>query len=184
MMRSVSTILIGLFGLVFLSACQSGPQSPYHSTLGDNRVVVYLVRHAEKQTGNDPELTADGEARAARLAEYLSGEPVVAIWSTDFARTRATAAPVAEMHGLEVELYEPGHIYRMADRTRGKEGVVLIVGHSNTIPKIAAEFRGEGDDADFADDDYESLYWVEINKDGETLVFEADYASLKQRVTQ
>lgn len=183
--RSIWAAVLLLLGVSLAAACQSEPASRYHSTLGNKKAVVYLIRHAEKQKGDNPELTEAGVERAQRLAEYLSAEPIVEVWSTDFKRTPATSKPIADTHGLEIELYEPNHTYRMADRARSKEGVVVIVGHSNTIPKIASAFRNEGEeDSDFSEADYESLYWVEISKDGYAQVYLSDYASLEKRVTE
>ena len=56
---------------------------------------IYLVRHAEKLAGDDPSLTPEGAARAELLAETLGDAGIVRIYSTDYARTRGTAAPLA-----------------------------------------------------------------------------------------
>ena len=54
---------------------------------------VLLVRHAEKETGRDPGLTAAGQARARALVEVAKGAGVSAIYHTQLERTRLTAAP-------------------------------------------------------------------------------------------
>ena len=58
---------------------------------------VIVVRHAEKaaEPAADPPLTAEGIARAEVLSKLLSTMPVTAILSTDYVRTRSTAAPLA-----------------------------------------------------------------------------------------
>ena len=182
MSKTILAFLGAALCLVAAACESSGEHARSASTLGDHRAVVYIVRHAEKQTGDDPALTADGTARAALLADYLSGEPVTEVWSTDYARTRETAAPVAESHGLEVQLYEPEHAYRMADRMREKDGVILIVGHSNTIGDVASAFSGEEAGSDLDESDYETLYWVTIDQDGEPQVYQSSYEGLRQRV--
>lgn len=180
-LRSIWTAGL-LLGVSLAAACQSETEGDYHSTLGDDRAVIYIVRHAEKQAGDDPALTPEGESRAARLAEYLSAESVMEVWSTDYARTRATAGPVASRHGLEVQLYEPEHNYRMADRMRDKDGVIVIVGHSNTIGDMASAFSGEEIGRDLDESDYETLYWVTIEQNGEAQVYESSFEGLRQRV--
>ena len=47
-----------------LAACLSPPPPP--------ETVIYLVRHAEKQAGDDPSLTTEGLARAEDLADLFN----------------------------------------------------------------------------------------------------------------
>ena len=74
---------------------------------------LLLVRHAlpirrETEIGAaDPELSADGHAQAAHLAEYLAAEaPLDALYSSPLTRARQTAAPIAERFGLEIVLVD------------------------------------------------------------------------------
>lgn len=79
---------------------------------------LHLVRHAES-TANvlralstrmpGPPLTAHGERQAELLAEGLAEEPVVAVYSSVATRARQTAAPVAAVHGLEVQVIDGVH---------------------------------------------------------------------------
>ncbi|HBP23093.1 MAG TPA: histidine phosphatase family protein [Planctomycetes bacterium] len=99
-------------------------------------LVVYAVRHAEKQGGDDPGLTAEGVARAAALAFALRHVPLDGVYSTDTKRTRATVAPAAEAHGLEVQTYAAdGSLSKRLGSGQGGR-CVLVVGHSNTIPAL------------------------------------------------
>jgi len=69
-------------------------------------VELILVRHGlperrELATGPaDPELTDDGHRQAELLAEYLSGEPIVAVYTSPLRRAVQTAAPLAGRLGL------------------------------------------------------------------------------------
>ena len=49
----------------------------------------------------DPPLSAEGEAQAQLVAERLAGEPLSALFVTPLQRTAQTAAPLAELVGLE-----------------------------------------------------------------------------------
>jgi len=103
---------------------------------------VVVVRHAEKLAdGDDPALSDPGRARAQRLADLLRAEPLVAVYSTDTQRTRQTAKPSADAHGLAVTIYEPrmppAEFVAWLEQTH-PHGTVLVVGHSNTAPAIAA----------------------------------------------
>ncbi|GHA69454.1 SixA phosphatase family protein [Cognatilysobacter bugurensis] len=126
-----STLLLG---------CASAPAADASAV--ESGPTYLLVRHAEKSTADprDPTLTPAGEARAQRLAAELRDAPLVAVYSTDTRRTRATATPAAQAHGLSVEAYDPRAAEALARdlRTRHPRGLVLVVGHSNTVPALAA----------------------------------------------
>lgn len=141
-LRRLAAVVAAVTGL--LAGCASTPST------GDGTAAAgptyLLVRHAEKAVDDprDPSLTPQGESRAHRLAAELRDAPLVAVYSTDTRRTRATALPVARSHGLAVTAYEP----RAADafahelRARHPRGLVLVVGHSNTVPALAAALCG------------------------------------------
>ena len=122
--------------------------------------VVYLVRHAEKaDLGDDPGLTDAGRARAETLARILADEPLTGVLSTDYERTRKTAASVAAVHGVEVEVYDPRDPGPLLRRILGTPGRYLVVGHSNTIPDLVATLGGDpGPPID--DAEYDRLYVV------------------------
>jgi broad specificity phosphatase PhoE len=114
--------------------------------------VVLLVRHAEKASGGaDPALTAEGQKRAESLLRVAAEAGVTAIYATPFQRTRSTARPLSEKLGVPVTTVELGaagveaHAQALAQEvlTRQKGQVVLVVGHSNTIPAIAAALTGK-----------------------------------------
>jgi len=69
---------------------------------------LLLIRHAlpvrrELTDGRaDPELSADGAAQAAHLAEYLAAEHLDAVYASPLLRAQQTAAPVAARFGLDV----------------------------------------------------------------------------------
>ena len=133
-MRIVLPVLIALSLLV--SGCRSLPDPSDGATF-------VLVRHAEKAADDprDPGLTPEGERRAMRLAGSLHREPVVAVYATPLRRTQATAAPVARDHGLATTAYDPAEgpvPFAARLRAAHRAGTVLVVGHSNTIPALAA----------------------------------------------
>lgn len=101
-----------------------------------------VVRHAEKTSEpDDPPLTAAGLARAQALAGWLDGRPLAAVYATGYRRTQQTAAPAAARKGLTITTYDakqPAAQFADALRSRHVDGTVLVVGHSNTAPDIAA----------------------------------------------
>lgn len=134
---------------------------------------IWLVRHAERADQgaaagamtapqSDPQLSAEGRARAQELARLLADAGITRIWSTPFARTQQTAQPLAEALGLEVESYDPRD---EASMTRLRAALDepgtrhLVVGHSNTTPALVEAL---GADAQGAIDEfeYDRLYVV------------------------
>lgn len=119
---------------------------------------IYLVRHAEKAaTGKDPELTAEGQARARNIAAILQHTGITHVFSTPYARTRQTAQPLAQRNAVTVETYDPREPKALVDKIRSLDGAVLVVGHSNTVPELVRLFGGTPG-ADIADDEYDRLY--------------------------
>jgi phosphohistidine phosphatase SixA len=111
--------------------------------------VVILVRHAEKATEppSDVALSADGVARATALSDALADAGIDAIVTTQFRRTRETAAPLAAALGVTPRVVDAGederaHVRAVADAVRGAGRAVLVVGHSNTVPAIIGALGG------------------------------------------
>ena len=128
--------------------------------------VVVLVRHAEKvDDSRDAELSETGRARAEVLAALLKDMKIDTIYSSDYIRTRDTARPLAEALGLELELYNPGDLEALATKLRAAEGRILVVGHSNTTPRLVGLIGGEPG-TDIADDEYDRLYIVVAGSGG------------------
>ncbi len=112
--------------------------------------LVILVRHAERaaEPQGDPALTPAGEQRAQALAQALAGLRVNAIITTQYRRTRDTAAPLAQATGVQPQVVGAGaggaaaHVQAVAEAVRRQTGVVLVVGHSNTVTAVLAALGG------------------------------------------
>jgi phosphohistidine phosphatase SixA len=126
---------------------------------------VVLVRHAEKLAdADDPGLSDTGRAHAERLAEMLERAGIAAIYVSEAKRTRETAAPVATRTGIEPRVVEADRHKRLLRRLkwRHRGDVVLVVGHSNTVPLIAA---GLGAEIAFVDaEDYSGLWIISYSR--------------------
>ncbi|MFC0677459.1 phosphoglycerate mutase family protein [Lysobacter korlensis] len=136
-MHATAAPLLVLAYATLATACASAPRAE------PDGATFVIVRHAEKATDDtrDPTLTAVGQARAERLATMLADARLKAVYATGFRRTQATAQPAARAHGLTVETYDarsaPADLAAQL-RARHTDGTVLIVGHSNTAPALAA----------------------------------------------
>lgn len=107
---------------------------------------VVVVRHAEKSglPADDPDLSPEGQARAQALARLLQPADVSTIIVTSYRRTQQTAAPLASQQGVTPWVIAPGkggmavHVQQVVEAVNRASGVVLVVGHSNTVPAIVA----------------------------------------------
>lgn len=137
---------------------------------------VYLVRHAEKLAtpgDPDPALTEAGEARAQALSQALRDAHPVLVLTSPMQRTILTAAPTADYHSAPSEAVSLGgggaaHIAATVARVRAlpQDAVVLIVGHSNTVPAIARAL-GYAEAADMPECEYDRM--TRLTLDGEAV---------------
>lgn len=118
---------------------------------------LLLIRHAEPvrivdaDGPADPPLEDRGREQAERLAAWLRDEPLDDIWSSPMRRAMATAAPVAEAHGLEVvvddELAEfdreaTSYIpYEELKATRDERFLAMVEGRFDEYAVDPVEFR-------------------------------------------
>jgi phosphohistidine phosphatase SixA len=100
---------------------------------------VIVVRHAEKADQTpDSALSTKGQARARALADLLRGAGVTHVITSEFLRTRQTAAPLATALGLAAEQVPARDLPALLVRLRAIDpaSIVVVVGHSNTIPPM------------------------------------------------
>ena len=101
---------------------------------------VIVIRHAEKesQQGDDPDLSIAGEDRAIALTRFLRHDKIDAIFVTEFKRTQKTAEILAQQRGITPVIVKAGETKALVDRIKAlpKDAVVVVVGHSNTVPEI------------------------------------------------
>lgn len=132
---------------------------------------VIIVRHAERATtpANDPVLTPAGTARAEALRAALADAGVSAIVTTHLQRTQLTAKPLADSLGLMITVVRAGsplqaHLDSVAATVKRQPqgSVVLVVGHSNTVPGIIAALGGPRM-PDLCDSQYSSLFVLNMS---------------------
>ena len=178
-MKSPAMRPIVLTLLASLAGCATAPDpasSPARSP-AQSPVSFVVVRHAEKADdgSRDPPLTESGAARARRLAETLQTEPVAAVYATAYRRTQQTVAAIAAAHGIPVTTYDATRSatdFTAQLRRRHATGTVLVAGHSNTVPAIAAALCGCIATA-LGDSDYGRIYRISIAPDGRAVLVES-----------
>jgi phosphohistidine phosphatase SixA len=129
---------------------------------GAAQEVVYVVRHAEKIADvDDPPLSEQGLTRARMLREFFIDAGLTAVYATDLRRTMETGAMVAEPLGFEVTPVQPDSLGGQVARVQREQpyGRVLIVGHSNTVPKVLEEY-GYPNEITIDDDEYDHLFII------------------------
>jgi broad specificity phosphatase PhoE len=144
---------------------------------------VILVRHAERaaEPRADPLLTPDGQQRALDLAAALAGANVSSIITTHLQRTQLTAKPLGDAIGqtpIVVRAGGQGHPDSVAAAVMRRPAgeVVLVVGHSNTIPAIIAALGGPKM-PDLCDGQYSNLYVMELRAGSAPRLIKAKYGA-------
>jgi len=129
---------------------------------------IYLMRHAEKLSGEDPELSAVGKQRAQQLAYLLQKVNITHIFSTEYKRTIQTAEPLAEMTGRKIQFYNPRQLKKFAERLRHLNASVLVIGHSNTTSELT-QLLSNQPVKPLAENDYGDLFQVIIGTKNSSL---------------
>lgn len=183
MKLSISLKLWLLLLIFSVAACRSNPveNEPVVAVSADAKaasapVVVYLVRHAEKEIADpneqDPDLTPQGEARAEDLRALLEGQDVDALYATRYIRTINTLKPLADARQLEVRQYEAHDFNNLKQHIlqnhRGE--TVVVAGHSNTLLPIIEAMGAKRPVPDIADNKYDYLFRLTVAPDGAATV--------------
>lgn len=149
----MKTLIAGIFSLMTLIPALAAAQD-----------VVILTRHAERADGQatmgaaDPLLSEAGQARAQKLAAMLADANVSAIFTTEFHRTKDTAAPLAAKLKVTSEVVAAAQATALLDKIKAStDKTVLVVGHSNTVPAIIKALGGP--DVTIGDNEYDNLFF-------------------------
>jgi|TARA_A100001388_G_C28771840_1_gene504413 phosphohistidine phosphatase SixA len=130
----------------------------------------YLIRHAEKvrtdKSDKDPKLNEYGMLRAIKWQEYFSDKNISKIYSTNYKRTLETVKPIQESSDIIPIIYSPSDIDYKNFIMSNKIEVVLIVGHSNTIPDFVNGLINENVYSQIDDLNNSNLYVVNICESG------------------
>ena len=168
-MTRLRLFVLALLTLGLIGGCGTTPPA----TSADALTFV-VVRHAEKATNDpeDPDLSELGRARAQRLAQALATAPVVAVYATEYKRTRQTGQPTADAHRVAIRAYyAKGPAAEVAAQLKAahQRGTVLVVGHSNTVPDIVSALSGQLAEP-MPDSEYDRLTRIHVSADGSARV--------------
>jgi broad specificity phosphatase PhoE len=144
---------------------------------------MIFVRHAEKasQPADDPGLSEAGRRRVAELTRQLVDADVVAgvdaVYATPLRRTQETASGVADALDLPVHTYslddEEAVLDTILKEYKGK--IILIVGHSDTVPRLIANLGASKKVPPIQEDEFDNIYVVSIPWFGKTKTIRLRY---------
>ena len=131
----------------------------------EEKTTIILVRHAEKRKDSkDPDLTMEGKMRAEKLSNILKTLELDHVFSSPYKRTIQTSEPTALAKQLDIENYDPRDMDNfgntLLEKYSGKK--ILVVGHSNTTPKLLNYLLGETVVKSIPETDYDNLFVVSL----------------------
>lgn len=165
-------LLVSIFAGLQFSSCDPTRRMTEQELANTKVSTFILVRHAEKDYGDDPNLIEKGRERAEKLSMMLERVDLDAVYSTNTKRTMQTATPTADFHDLKIQSYSAYELHQFAAKLRRKHRgeTVLVVGHSNTTPALASILDKLEDYPRFSELDYTNFYVVTIPPKGATRV--------------
>lgn len=167
-----------ILSLVFAIASLTTNAQPVAFT---NKAKIYLVRHAEKQSGDDPLLTAEGNKRAGDLMRALKDKNIQRIYVTQYRRTQNTADSLRIQLGIDTVHYLAdtlcNDLFAKITSHHDRKKRILIIGHSNTIPVIIRKL-GVADypSGNIPDTAFDNLFLVRFKK-GKAYVVRVKYGT-------
>ena len=146
----------------------------FSSAINAQKQRFIILRHAEKDTtvaGSqmmqaDPPLNTKGQERAQSLIRKFKKYKIGKIYSTNYNRTKSTVLPLANSIGLSINNYDPKQLKSFADELKAQANeskTILIVGHSNTSPRLVNMLLGKDEYKDLDESVYNQYWLVKIN---------------------
>lgn len=158
-------ILIPIFlGILFIAFAASDVFAQ------KKKLTVILLRHAEKDVSAtadkvNPDLSAAGKERAMRLVKTIKKYKPDLIYSSNFLRTRLTAAPLAEKRKLSIQIYDHKKLDELAALiTNGKGKRIVVVGHNTTTPALANLLLKQEKYPALSESEYGRIWVIKIRK--------------------
>jgi broad specificity phosphatase PhoE len=173
-----SLVMIAMLSALGLStysraATQENPTTP---------MTVILVRHAEKTVvppeNKDPDISLEGEKRAAELAKMFADAGIGAIFVSQYKRTQQTVKPLADKLGIAATPIEAQKTPELIKQIRAQKPgqVVFVAGHNNTVPEVIAALGGPKLPI-IPETQYDNLYILTVNSDGSAKLLKLKYGS-------
>ncbi len=130
---------------------------------------IYIVRHAEKQSGNNPLLTEGGNKRAGDLMRTLQNEGLQKIYVSQYRRTQNTGDSLRIQLKIDTVHYEADTLCDKLINAIMEHGdfgkTILIIAHSNTIPQIIRKLGVKDYPyGDIPNNEFDNLFMITYKK--------------------
>ncbi len=136
---------------------------------------LYVIRHAEKDTGSNPALSTAGQKRAGDLLRELKHKKIDLVLVSQYRRTGMTADSLRLYNHIQTLQYKADataeSLFEVIAANGANAKNILVVGHSNTVPVIINK-AGVKDfpQTDIKDHEYDNLFVVEPRKEGAVVI--------------
>jgi len=126
-----------------------------------NPTTIYIIRHAEKEDDTkNTDLSSAGFERVENWKKYFEDITIDAFYSSGFQRARHTCQPMAFSRDKNISIYK-NHLMDLKKIIENHKGeTVLIVGHSNRIPKFINNLLGQEKYPEISEPEFGNLYII------------------------
>ncbi|WNM19983.1 phosphoglycerate mutase family protein [Flavobacterium capsici] len=134
----------------------------------DEITKIIVARHAEKENDGtkNPSLSEAGKIRAEKLKDLFVDVKIDKLFSTNYKRTIETLQPIAASKKLDIVNYNPNDLSFAKDLISTEKGkTVLVVGHSNTCPKLVNSLIDESKYQNLDENDYGKIWIITFKND-------------------
>lgn len=150
--------------IVLLLVLAIMPASKAQIILAGSNTTLYLVRHGEKDPGPDPALSEAGKRRAGDLYRLMRDKKIARIYITPYRRTAMTADSLRIMGHVDTVYYAADAtglgLLKAIGENNDLGKAVLVIGHSNTLLRMATAFGVEGLASDIPDEEFDNFYTI------------------------
>lgn len=157
-----------LFFLLFLAGLIGCDQGSTKTTSDEKSTIIYLVRHAEKDTtdkSDNPALTKEGEDRALKLLELIGNQPFKSIWSTPYQRNINTVKPIAEQQNITIQHYEWHEWKEEINSIKNTGNAHIVCGHGDNLVHMIEHLNGTPPLPKVGSHDYSNIFKLEVLSD-------------------
>jgi len=126
-------------------------------------ITVLLIRHADidlPATSSDPPLNSAGQERATALVHVVRAAGIATLFTSPFLRTKQTVEPLALSLGIQPRLAPEPRALAEEVLSGAAGSVVLVAGHSNTVPPIIAALGASSTTITIGEQEFDNMFVV------------------------
>jgi len=146
--------------------------------IAHSQEAIFLIRHAEQvHDVENPPLTKEGLERAKAWAGIFRDAGIKMIYTSKKVRTKQTGEAIAQELNIPLETMSRRDVTGLVNHVRkvNADDVVLIIGHSKTIPRLVEVFAPFAEYPTIERDDYDSLFVIVPKGESDATVLRLRY---------